>query len=42
MPLRVCVPAIGALIALGTIAAQPLPLPRVTPAEAGGVDVRVV
>jgi len=35
MPLRVCVPAIGALIALGAIAAQPLPLPRVTPAEAG-------
>jgi len=35
MALRVCVPAIGALIALGAIAAQPLPLPRVTPAEAG-------
>ena len=34
-PLRVCVPAIGALIALGAIAAQPLPLPRATPAEAG-------
>ena len=32
---RVCVPAIGALMALGAIAAQPLPLPRVTPAAAG-------
>jgi len=33
--LRVCAPAIGALMALGAIAAQPLPLPRVTPAAAG-------
>jgi len=33
--LRACVPAIGALMALGAIAAQPLPLPRVTPAAAG-------
>jgi len=37
--LRLCAPAIAALIALRVVAAQPQPLPRATPSEAGLASV---